>query len=123
MRFPRGSRAAIALIAAYALALQPLLASFASLAHAANAAPGQWVICSHIAPGGDRGHAPADHGRHCPCCTGGACCVGGFHADLPRPVFAPLLTAAPAAIIVIAFMAMPRERPGEQYRQRAPPAV
>jgi Protein of unknown function (DUF2946) len=123
MIHPRRSRRAVALIAAYALALQPLLASLVWLAQAASAGPSQWVICSHIAPDGGGSNAPADHDRHCPCCRAGACSVGGLHADLPRPIFAPWPTAAPAAVLAIAFAAVPPGRPGERYRQRAPPAA
>jgi hypothetical protein len=115
-------RAAIGLIAAYAIALQTLFAAFAPLpAHAAGVDFGQ-VICfgSGNAPGGDDGApAPASGKLHCVLCV-----ATSAAAILPEPVSCPLarsatlsqLVPAPAAL----FLAPIAARSGPS---RAPPVT
>ncbi|MET0279200.1 MAG: DUF2946 family protein [Pseudorhodoplanes sp.] len=93
--FPRTRiRAAIGLIAAYAIALQTLFAAFAPMpANAAGIDFGQ-VICfgsgNASAPAGDDGApAPASGKLHCVLCV-----ASGTAAILPEPLACPLAQAA-----------------------------
>jgi hypothetical protein len=124
MKFFRTSRRPIALIAAYALALQPLVATLAWTAHASSLVPGQAVICQDVAPGGNDGRGtPTGQDRVCGYCTAASCGTTFGVADLPRPVIGLAPVIAQPAVSVTEFTAAPRTSPAERYRSRAPPAA
>ncbi|MFZ5690856.1 MAG: DUF2946 family protein [Pseudomonadota bacterium] len=117
-------RAAIGLIAAYAIALQTLFAAFAPLpAHAQASGVAGWsILCfgsGNAAPNdGDPGSAPASGKFHCVLC-GPALAAA---AILPEPDahLAPALTAA-AISFGIAPDRNPALRPVVAGKPRAPP--
>jgi hypothetical protein len=108
-------RRLIALTAAYAIALQAVVASFAALAAAGAAVPGLCTSAPREQPGHDTGHATACIA--CPaCCSDGAPC-GAPPAGVEVP--APRATAdrgAPALPQLVAW-GTARNRPPS----RAPP--
>jgi hypothetical protein len=111
-------RRLIALAAAYAIALQAVVAGFAALAAAGTAVPG---LCTSSVPreqpGRDTGHAIACIA--CPACCG----EGGPAGALPAAVEAPVLHMASERGIrgwrQFAVRATPRDRPPS----RAPPTA
>jgi hypothetical protein len=116
-------RAAIGLIAAYAIALQTLFAAFAPMpANAAGVDFGQ-VICfgsgNTSAPAGDDNGAPAPASGKLHCVL---CVASGAAAILPEPVSCPLAQAAtlsePAPATAEIFLAPLAARSGPS---RAPP--
>jgi hypothetical protein len=75
MRHRRVTRSIIATIAAYAIALQALLAGAALVAHAAAAAQADGICVTHASADSSDGH-PIGHQTDCPCgpaCTMAAC--------------------------------------------------
>jgi hypothetical protein len=82
-------RRLIALAAAYAIALQAVMASFAALAAAGIAVPG---LCTSSAPREQPGHH-SGHAAACIACP--ACCSdGGLSGAPPAGVEVPALSAA-----------------------------
>jgi hypothetical protein len=122
------SRSIIALVAAYAIALQALFSGFTVVAHATAAASTK-VICTHDASpggaGGSGGQTPVSPGD-CPC--GPACAMGGHGmpiAFIDRPSAAVTWTASRGEAIVRAAPAgvtvgEPQTSP---HLPRAPPTA
>jgi hypothetical protein len=118
MKLRHHSRSALALVAAYAFALQAILLAVAGPVAGAGdtfAAP----ICSHSGAGGT-GSAPA--GRGCDClanCLAG--CRGG--AAAPAPGTTLIDTPYPLQTTVAALVVVPASRSsaGVAHRSRAPP--
>jgi hypothetical protein len=115
------NRAAVGLIAAYAVALQTLFAAFATLpVHAAGGVDFSQVICfgNASAPAGDDGApAPASGKLHCVLCV-----ASGAAAILPEPAAsavaptAALSRFAPVPVDLLLAPVAPRSGPS-----RAPP--
>jgi hypothetical protein len=117
MKVRHHSRSALALVAAYAFALQAILLAVGGPVAGADsfAAP----ICSHSGAGGT-GSAPA--GRGCDClanCLAGCC--GG--AAAPAPGTTLIYTPEPlqTAVAALAVVPTPRSSAGIAHRSRAPP--
>jgi hypothetical protein len=119
--FPRTRiRAAIGLIAAYAIALQTLFAAFAPLPAGAQGVDFGQVICfgsgNAGTPAGDDGNAPAVGKHHC------VLCLSFAAAALPEPGTHPLARTAQLSPFVPAateiFIAPVAARSGPA---RAPP--
>ena len=119
MSIRRHVRATVALIAAYAVALQTVLLVFA------GAAPGATLlaatpICSSVGTAGT-GSAPSGHGRDClaACLTG--CCCGA--AAVPVPGTAIGYAPESAQTVTAAIEAATAMRPAitAAHRSRAPP--
>jgi hypothetical protein len=110
-------RRLIALTAAYAIALQAVVASFAALAAAGTAVPGLCTSSSRELPRRDSGHVIAC--ISCPVC----CSEGGLSGVPPAAVEAsvPPAMASSAAhwLPQLAVRATSRDRPPS----RAPPAA
>lgn len=115
-------RRAIALTAAYAIALSSLIATFGA-ARAAAEAPAQNVIICHTLVAGDEAPSPASdqsNDRHCAanCCTG--CLM--LLAALPPP---PNLAGAPLAVsqtlLPSQSIVLVGSRKTKDHRSRAPP--
>ena len=115
----RHARAAIALIAAYAVALQAILLALGTLVDGAAAFAAQ-PICAASA-GLGTGSVPADHARDClTACLTGTC--GGATALPPfraAPVMA--LQAALPHSAALARVPLLRTRVTGAHRSRAPP--
>jgi hypothetical protein len=119
MRLRQYSRPLLALVAAYAIALQAVLLVVAG----PMSGPGSVVapLCSH-AGGGSGGTGPAPAGRGCDClatCLAGCC--GAAAAPAPRTAifYAPgLLRTAVAAPVA---SPAPRLSAAAAHRSRAPP--
>jgi hypothetical protein len=115
----RSARAAVAVVAAYAVALQTILLVFGSSIAGADNLFGQ-TICSHDG-GGTSVPAPAGHGRDClaACLTGCSCGAAAV------PVRESTLLYAPQSLQFIAASerAGPTIRPSaiNAHRSRAPP--
>ena len=119
MSIRRHVRATVALIAAYAVALQTILLVFA------GAVPGaaQFAatpICSAIGTAGT-GSAPPGHSQDCltACLTG--CCCGTTAVPVPGATIA--YVPGPARIDMAAIEAAATSQPGitAAHRSRAPP--
>ena len=119
MSIRRHVRATVALIAAYAVALQTILLVFA------GAVPGvtsfaATPICSSVGTAGT-GSVPPGHSQDCltACLTG--CCCGA--AAVPVPGATVAYAPEPAWIVIAAFEPAATPRPGitAAYRSRAPP--
>jgi hypothetical protein len=112
-------RATVALIAAYAVALQTILLVFASTVPGATAFAAT-PICSGAGTAGT-GSAPPGHGQDCltACLTG--CCGGA--AAVPMPGAAAAYAPGPARVVIAAIEATATPRPGmtAAHRSRAPP--
>jgi hypothetical protein len=124
MKFSRIVRRTVGLISAYALALQPLIASLTWVAHAASLVPGQAVICRGAVPGGNDGRGlPAKSHKVCGCCMAANCGTMVGTADFPPTisVFAPAI--GQRTISVAVFAVPPQAMPSERYCPRAPPAA
>ncbi|HEX3502654.1 MAG TPA: DUF2946 family protein [Xanthobacteraceae bacterium] len=122
MRLQPRARAGIALLAAYAVALQALLLT-AIASSAALAGTAVVPICAsthHSAPA-DSGQA--DHGQDClDACLTGCCCAAPL---LPAPARALRYAPKPLLTLATAFEAqapIPAGR-GTAHRSRAPPAA
>lgn len=115
------ARRIVALLAAYALALQALLAAFSALPAVALAAQGnEFAVCQ---PGADKDGAPAQPAGHAPClaCLAGHCAAAGpDRAASIVPWRAPAVTAAPVAYYAECVTLTQRPRP---HGPRAPPAA
>jgi hypothetical protein len=111
-------RRLIALAAAYAIALQAVVAGFAVLAAAGVAMPG---LCTSSVPREQPGR-DAGHGLACVACPA-HCGEGGPAGALPAAVEAPVSHTASErgvrGLPQLAVQATPRERPPS----RAPPAA
>jgi len=110
----KSARPVLALVAAYAVALQAILLAAGSPVAGAGAA-----ICSPLHTGGPP-TAPAQHGPDClAACL--ACCCGA--AALPPPGTAVIDLAGPAPAVPAAFEAVPALRLAATgaHRSRAPP--
>jgi len=118
MSVRRRVRATVALIAAYAVALQTILLVFVGAVPGATrfaATP----ICSGVGTAGN-GSVPPGHGQDCltACLTG--CCCGATAVPLPGATVADMPESAQA---VAAIAAVAATRPGmpAAHRSRAPP--
>jgi hypothetical protein len=113
-------RATVALIAAYAVALQTILLVFAGAVPAGAASFAETPICSAAGAAGT-GSVPG-HGQDCltACLTG--CCCGGA-AAVPMPGATAAYAPEPARIVIAAIEATATPRPGmtAAHRSRAPP--
>jgi|GEM_PF-1340800 len=124
LRYSGRFRAAIGLIAAYAIALQTLFAAFALLpAHAQASGVAGWsILCfgsGNVPPNdGDPGSAPASGKFHCVLC-GSALAAA---AILPEPATHPAPVLIAAAVL---FGTAPQTAPTQQAiragQARAPP--
>jgi hypothetical protein len=119
MSIRRQARTAVALIAAYAVALQTILLVLAAPI-AGPAAFAAQPICSHSV---GTGSAPTGHAGNClgACLTG--CCCGT--TVLPTPGFAVAFAperALPAAL-TLEPVSTPQLRVTGAHRSRAPPLV
>jgi hypothetical protein len=124
MKVFRTSRRAVALVAAYALALQPLVATLAWATHAAGLVPGQAIICQSVLPGGsDSRGAPTGSDRVCGCCTTAMCGASVVAANLPRSIGIPLPHPEQPVVLAKDFAAVPQVMPSGRYCPRAPPAA
>jgi hypothetical protein len=119
MSIRRYVRATVALIAAYAVALQTILLVIAGAVPGATqfaATP----ICSAIGTSGT-GSAPSGHSQDClaACLTG--CCCGA--AAVPAPGTTIAYAPEPAPTVIAAIEAATATRPGitAAHRSRAPP--
>jgi hypothetical protein len=119
MRIHDSARAAVALAAAYAVALQTILLVFGSAGAGAPGFAGQ-AVCSHLGAG-TSGPVPAEHGRDClaACLTG---CIGGAVA-MPEPGAALLYAPQPLHAVAAAVEAAATMRLSATgaHRSRAPP--
>jgi hypothetical protein len=118
MSIRRHVRATVALIAAYAVALQIILLVFAGAVPAGAASLAAMPICSGA---GSTGPASPGHSQDCltACLTG--CCCGAAAIPLPGATVAHV--PEPARIVVAAVEAAPATRSGvtAAHRSRAPP--
>jgi hypothetical protein len=119
MNIRRHVRATVALIAAYAVALQTILLVFAGAAAGATlfaATP----ICSGFGAAGT-GSAPPGHGQDCltACLTG--CCCGTTAVPLPGATVAYVPESAQAVGAAIEATAPSRPGMTAAHRSRAPP--
>jgi hypothetical protein len=108
----------LALAAAYAIALQTVVAGFAALAAAETAAPG---LCTSSVPGEQPGR---DSGRAVACIACPACCSdGGLSGASPTGIEVP----APRAVSDRGAHGLPkleaRVTPRDRPPTRAPPAA
>ena len=119
MSIRRHVRATVALIAAYAVALQTILLVFA------GAVPGAMSfaatpICSSVGTAGT-GSVPPGHSQDCltACLTG--CCCGA--TDVPVPGATVVYAPKPAQTVTAAIETAAAMRPGmtAAHRSRAPP--
>jgi hypothetical protein len=112
-------RATVALIAAYAVALQTILLVFAGAAPGA-ASFAATPICSSVGTAGT-GSVPPGHSQDCltVCLTG--CCCGA--AAIPVPGGTVAYAPEPARIVIAAVEAAATPRHGitAAHRSRAPP--
>jgi hypothetical protein len=119
MRIPGPARTAVALVAAYAVALQTILLVFGGPVAGAIDFAGR-PICSHLGAG-TTSPAPSEHGRDClaACLTG---CIGGAVA-VPAPGAALFYAPAPLHTVAAAIEAAPAIRLSATgaHRSRAPP--
>jgi len=107
----------LALVAAYALALQAILLVVAGPAAGIGDSLAA-AICSHS---GDNGTAPAPFGHGCDCLAN--CLAGCCGAAAPSPETAVIYAGgpAPAAEAALAAVATLRPRATLAHRSRAPP--
>ena len=119
MSIRRHVRATVALIAAYAVALQTVLLVFAGAAPGATLLAGT-PICSSVGTAGT-GSAPPGHSQDClaACLTG--CCCGA--AAVPVPGTTVAYAPEPARIVIAAIEATAVTWLGvtAAHRSRAPP--
>jgi hypothetical protein len=119
MSIRRHIRATVALIAAYAVALQTILLVFAGTVPGATSFA-TTPICSSFGTAGT-GSAPPGHSQDCltACLTG--CCCGA--AAIPAPGATVAHAPEPARIVIAAIEAAATLRPGvtAAHRSRAPP--
>ena len=115
MRFAKRHRGWLALIAAYALALQGLVTAFAAPALALGPA---LTLCS---PGGSQPAGdPASADHHGDCCLAGGCAAGLGCAPSVGPVsWTGGATAAP--VVPLHAVAWTPSRPEWPHNSRAPP--
>jgi len=120
--FHRGWRAAVGLIAAYALVLQALLAySIAAQAAASGDVSGAFfVICKTDSDGaaGEGGAAPAKPSTHCPICTLAHDTAGFVPAALELPLPHAVVSQSTPFVTAQACLSFHRARAG---LTRAPP--
>jgi hypothetical protein len=119
MRIHGSARAAVAVVAAYAVALQTILLVFGGSIAGADHLFGQ-TICSHDG-GGTNDSAPVGHGRDClaACLTG--CNCGA--AAVPVRDSALLYGPQPLQFVTVSGQATPAIWPSaiRAHRSRAPP--
>jgi hypothetical protein len=118
MSIRRQARAAVALIAAYAVALQAILLVF-SVPVAGTAAFAAQPICSNSAAA--TGSAPNGHARDClaACLTG--CCCGTTVLPTPQAAVACAQERALPIVAVIAPVSTLSLSVTAAHRSRAPP--
>jgi hypothetical protein len=118
MRIRHSARAAVALAAAYAVALQTILLVFGGPVTGAAHFAAQ-PICSYF---GDSGPAPAGPGHDCleACLTG--CCCGAVAVPLPgvAGIAAPMRVQRVGAAVAVAAPTVRLTATGA-HRSRAPP--
>ena len=121
MSIRRHVRAAVALIAAYAVALQTILLVFAGTVPGATSFAAT-PICSSFGTAGT-GSVPPGHSQDCltACLTG--CCCGA--TALPVPGATVAYAPQPAQAVAAAIEAAATTRPGvtAAHRSRAPPVA
>jgi hypothetical protein len=119
MSIRRHVRATVALIAAYAVALQTILLVFAGTVPGATSFAAT-PICSSVGTAGT-GSVPPGHGQDCltACLTG--CCCGATAVPVPGATVA--YAPEPTRIVIAAIEAAAVTRPGvtAAHRSRAPP--
>lgn len=116
----RYARAAVALIAAYAVALQAILLVFTVPIVGASTFAAQ-PICLNSAAGA--GSVPNDHARDClGACLTGCCCATTVLAT-PGPAVAYAPERARSVIAAIAPVSTPPLSVTAAHRSRAPPLV
>jgi hypothetical protein len=119
MRIHGSARAAVAVVAAYAVALQTILLVFGGSIAGADDLFGQ-TICSHDG-GGTSAPAPAGHGHDClaACLTGCSCGA----AAVPVRESALLSAPQPLRLVAASAQAKPAIWPSaiRAHRSRAPP--
>jgi hypothetical protein len=118
MSIRRYIRATVALIAAYAVALQTILLVFAGAVPAGATLFAATPICSGT---GATGPASPGHSRDClGACLTGCCCAA---AAVPVPDATVTSAPEPAQIVTAAIEAAPALPPGvtAAHRSRAPP--
>jgi hypothetical protein len=118
MSIRRYVRAAVALIAAYAVALQMILLALVGPMGATQSAV--QPVCSAFGAAGT-GSVPPGHAQDClaACLTG--CCCGAIAVPVPGATFA--YAPEPAQTVIAAIEAATAMRPGmtAAHRSRAPP--
>jgi hypothetical protein len=119
MSIRRYVRATVALIAAYAVALQTILLVFAGTVPGATSFAAT-PICSSFGTAGT-GSAPPGHSQDCltACLTG--CCCGATALPVPGATVAYAPQPAQAVAAAIAAAATPRPGVTAAHRSRAPP--
>ena len=119
MSIRRYVRPAVALIAAYAVALQTILLAFAGALPGATSLAAT-PICSSVGTAGT-GSLPPGHSQDCltACLTG--CCCGAAAVSMPAATVA--YAREPARIVIAAIEPAATPRPGvtAAHRSRAPP--
>jgi hypothetical protein len=119
MSIRRHVRATVALIAAYAVALQTILLVFAGTVPGATSLAAT-PICSSLGTAGT-GSVPPGHSQDCliACLTG--CCCGA--AAMPVPGATVAYAPEPPQTVIAAIEATATLRPGATvaHRSRAPP--
>jgi hypothetical protein len=119
MSIRRHVRATVALIAAYAVALQTILLVFAGTVPSATSFAAT-PICSSVGTAGT-GSVPPGHSQDCltACLTG--CSCGAAAIPVPRATVAYAPEPAPSVIAAIEAAATPPPGVTAAHRSRAPP--
>jgi hypothetical protein len=119
MSTQRHIRATVALVAAYAVALQTILLVFAGAAPGATSFAAT-PICSSVGTAGT-GSVPPGHSQDCltACLTG--CCCGAAAVPVPGTTVAYVPGSARAATAAIEVSATIRPGATAAHRSRAPP--
>jgi hypothetical protein len=118
MSIRRNVRATVALIAAYAVALQTILLVFAGAVPAGATSLAAMPICSGA---GSTGPASPGHSQDCltACLTG--CCCGAAAMPLPGAAVAYVPESAQAVTAAVAVVPATRSGTMAAHRSRAPP--
>jgi hypothetical protein len=113
-------RRIIALVAAYAIALSSLIASFGAAAEAALIPGG--IVCHTIVVGEQAPAPPQDNGKIClDCCCGVGCTMTTAALPPPPATAAPLAQASSERITPHALAVLTGAPGTKSHRSRAPP--
>jgi hypothetical protein len=117
MNLRQSSRAVLAVLAAYAVALQAvMLAAVVPGGPGGQAGAGDWVVlCAHSG-GGDS--VPVGHGCDCLCLAGGCTAAA---APLPRIAVIAAPALVPAVVVSVEAAPLFRHSATGAHRSRAPP--